>query len=101
VDERSPSAAHVAREIGTTPATLRRWQASGLIPQYDGAWTPSAVAHARLVARMRERGHALDQIRAAGDSGRLGSATCCSSSRPAGRPTRSSKRPPTWVSSPR
>jgi adenylate cyclase len=71
VDERLPSAAHVAREIGTTPATLRRWQRRGLIPQYDGEWTPNAVAHARLVARMRERGHSLEQIRAAGDSGRL------------------------------
>lgn len=71
MDERSPSAAHVAREIGTTPATLRRWQSRGLIPQYDGEWTPNAIAHARLVARMRERGHSLEQIRAAGDSGRL------------------------------
>jgi adenylate cyclase len=71
VDERSPSAAHVAREVGTTPATLRRWLARGLIPQYDGEWTPNAVAHARLVARMRDRGHSLEQIRAAGDSGRL------------------------------
>jgi adenylate cyclase len=71
VDERSPSAAHVARELGTSPATLRRWLARGLIPQFDGEWTPSAVAHARLVARMRERGHSLEEIRVAGDSGRL------------------------------
>ncbi|CAA9519431.1 MAG: Adenylate cyclase [uncultured Solirubrobacteraceae bacterium] len=69
--ERSPSAAQVAREIGTTAATLRRWVARGLIPQYDGRWAPAAIAHARLVARMRERGHSLEQIRAAGDSGRL------------------------------
>jgi adenylate cyclase len=65
------SAAQVAREIGTTPATLRRWIARGLIPQYDGSWTADVVAHARLVARMRERGHSFEQIRAAGDSGRL------------------------------
>jgi adenylate cyclase len=72
VDERPPSAAQVARELGTTPATLRRWIARGLIPQHhEGGWTPAAVAHARLVARMRERGHTLDQIRAAGESGRL------------------------------
>ena len=69
--ERSPSAAQVAREIGTTAATLRRWVARGLIPQYDGRWATAAIAHARLVARMRERGHSLEQIRAAGDSGRL------------------------------
>ena len=56
-------AAEVAREIGTTPATLRRWVDRGLIPQFHGAWTPSAVAHVRVVARMRERGHSLDEIR--------------------------------------
>ncbi|HEV2784845.1 MAG TPA: adenylate/guanylate cyclase domain-containing protein [Solirubrobacteraceae bacterium] len=71
MDERTPSAAQVARDLGTTPATLRRWVARGLVPQYDGQWTAGAVAHVRLVARMRERGHSLDEIRAAGDSGRL------------------------------
>ena len=70
-DERPPSAAQVARDLGITPATLRRWIDRGLVPQYDGSWTAAAVAHARLVARMRERGHSLDEIRAAGDSGRL------------------------------
>jgi adenylate cyclase len=64
-------AAEVAREIGTTPATLRRWVERGLIPQFEGAWTPSAVAHARVVARMRERGHGLEEIREAVESGRL------------------------------
>src|SRR3954452_10396754 len=64
-------AAEVAREIGTTPATLRRWVERGLIPQFDGAWTTPAVAHARVVARMRERGHSLDEIRDAVESGRL------------------------------
>jgi adenylate cyclase len=71
VDERPASAAQVARDVGTTPSTLRRWLARGLIPQYGGSWTPAAVANARLVARMRERGHSLEQIRAAGESGRL------------------------------
>ena len=74
MDERPPSSAQVARDIGTTPATLRRWVARGLIPQYDaqdGSWTPAAVAHARLVARMRQRGHSLEEIRDAGESGRL------------------------------
>jgi adenylate cyclase len=66
-----PSAAQLARDLGTTPATLRRWIDRGLIPQYTGAWTPPAVGHARLVARMRERGHSLEEIRAAVDSGRL------------------------------
>jgi adenylate cyclase len=69
--ERGPTAVDVARDAGTTPATLRRWIARGLIPQFRGEWTPAAVSHARLVARMRERGHSLEQIRAAGESGRL------------------------------
>ena len=67
----SLSPAEVAREIGTTPGTLRRWVDRGLIPQFQGVWTPTAVAHARLVARMRERGYSLEQIRTASDSGRL------------------------------
>jgi adenylate cyclase len=61
----------VARRAGTTPATLRRWVGQGLIPQYDGHWTPAAVAHARIVARLRERGHTLGEIRDAGRAGRL------------------------------
>jgi adenylate cyclase len=71
VDERSPTTAQVARQVGSTPATLRRWAERGLIPQYDGTWTPPAVAHARLVARMRARGHSLEAIGAAAESGRL------------------------------
>ncbi|MEA2141645.1 MAG: adenylate cyclase [Solirubrobacteraceae bacterium] len=70
-ESRPPTAAEVAREIGTTPATLRRWVDRGLIAPFEGAWTPAAVAHARLVGRMRERGYSLEQIRAAGESGRL------------------------------
>jgi adenylate cyclase len=66
-----PTTAQVARSIGTTPATLRRWVGRGLIPQYDAEWTPAARAHARLVARMRERGHSFDDIRDAGETGRL------------------------------
>jgi adenylate cyclase len=63
--------AEAARRAGVRPATLRRWAQSGLIPQYDGRWTAAAVAHARLVARLRERGHPLSEIRSAGASGRL------------------------------
>ncbi|HST56670.1 MAG TPA: adenylate cyclase regulatory domain-containing protein [Solirubrobacteraceae bacterium] len=62
---------HVAERTGVSPATLRRWVREGLIPQYDGAWTPAAVSHARVVSRLRARGHTLEQIRQAGDSGRL------------------------------
>ncbi len=60
-----------ARRAGVRPATLRRWAETGVIPQYDGTWTPAGVAHARIVARLRERGHTLRQIRDAGAAGRL------------------------------
>jgi adenylate cyclase len=53
------------------PATVRRWVAIGLVPGYDGAWTPSALAYVRVVARLRARGHTLEQIKHASDSGQL------------------------------
>jgi len=60
-----------AERAGVTPATLRRWAKAGVIPQYDGNWSPAAVAHARIVARLRERGHTLEQIKRAGEEGVL------------------------------
>jgi adenylate cyclase len=65
-----------AERVGVTAPTLKRWAQSGVIPESDGAatadgWTPAAVAHARIVARLRERGHSLEQIREAGAEGRL------------------------------
>jgi adenylate cyclase len=63
--------AEVARLVGVPSATLRRWARSGLIPLDDGRWTGAAIAHARLVARLRKRGHSLAEIRAAGEAGRL------------------------------
>jgi adenylate cyclase len=65
------TAADVARRIGVPPATLRRWVHSGLVPLSDGTWTDAAIAQARMVARLRERGHTMRQIRAAAESGRL------------------------------
>jgi adenylate cyclase len=61
----------VAERAGVTPATLRRWAAAGVIPQYGGTWTPEAAAQVRVVARMRARGHSLREIRRATDEGRL------------------------------
>ena len=61
----------VAEQAGVSPGTLRRWASQGVIPQYDGSWTPAAAAHARIVARLRERGHTLEQIKQAGRSGVL------------------------------
>jgi adenylate cyclase len=60
-----------AGRAGVSPVTLRRWAKQGLIPKYDGAWTPAAAAYARVIARMRERGHSLAQIRQASAEGRL------------------------------
>ena len=60
-----------SERLGVQPATLRRWVKRGLIPQYKGEWTPSAIGTARVVARMRERGHTLDSIARATDEGRL------------------------------
>jgi len=63
--------ADAARRARVTPATLRRWAKEGLIPQYDGEWTLAAAAHARIVARLRERGHTLEEIRRASEGGVL------------------------------
>ena len=60
----------VARQIDVSPATLRRWVRDGIV-LVDGEWTPAAVAHARIVARLRERGYSLDTLREAANSGRL------------------------------
>jgi adenylate cyclase len=62
-----------AERVGVSPDTLRRWARAGVIPEVDGKgeWTTGAVAHARIVARLRERGHTLEQIKAAGEQGRL------------------------------
>jgi adenylate cyclase len=63
--------AQVAARVGVSPATVRRWLRMGLVPGYDGHWTPAAVAYVRVVARLRARGHTLAQIRRASDSGQL------------------------------
>jgi adenylate cyclase len=63
-----------AKAAGVTPSTLKRWAETGVIPETDGTgdgWTAPAVAHARIVARLRERGHSLESIRQAGRQGRL------------------------------
>jgi adenylate cyclase len=63
--------AQAAQRIGVTADTLRRWVRRGLVPQYHGEWTPSAIGSARVVARMRERGHSLAEIQRATEEGRL------------------------------
>ncbi|MDQ2897930.1 MAG: MerR family transcriptional regulator [Actinomycetota bacterium] len=63
--------AEAARRVGVTPATLRRWTQRGLIPQYEGEWSQGAIGTARVVARMRERGHSVAEIARATEEGRL------------------------------
>jgi adenylate cyclase len=60
-----------ADRVGVAATTLRRWAREGVIPPYDGSWSAAAVSHARIVARLRERGHSLGEIRRASDEGRL------------------------------
>jgi adenylate cyclase len=61
----------IARQLGVEAATLRRWVRDGVVPLPGGEWSPAAIAHARIVARLRERGHSLAEIRRASDGGRL------------------------------
>jgi adenylate cyclase len=62
-----------AEEVGVKPDTLRRWAKTGVIPGVDGSgdFPRPAVATARIVKRLRERGHSLQEIRKASQDGRL------------------------------
>ena len=71
-DDGAMTRSEAARRVGITAQTLARWAQDGLVPHArDGRWTPAAVAQARIVARLRERGHSLEEIRRAMESGRL------------------------------
>ena len=63
--------AQVAARTGVSPATIKRWLARGLVPGFDGSWTPAALAYVRVVARLRARGHSLEEIKRASDGGQL------------------------------
>ncbi|HEY2398391.1 MAG TPA: adenylate cyclase regulatory domain-containing protein [Solirubrobacteraceae bacterium] len=66
-----PTLAQVAARAGVSPATVTRWVQKGLVPGYEGRWTPASVAYVRVVARLRARGHSLAQIKRASDRGQL------------------------------
>jgi len=66
--------AQVAARAGVSQGTVKRWVGKGLIPGYEAPpsrWTPAAAAYARVVARLRARGHTLAQIKQASDNGQL------------------------------
>jgi adenylate cyclase len=60
-----------ARIAGVSPSTLQRWARAGVVPVRRGRWTTAAAAQARVVARMRGRGHSLAELRRAVAEGRL------------------------------
>jgi adenylate cyclase len=69
-DERI-SLSEAARRSGVPASTLKRWAAEKIVPVRRGRWTATAAAQARVVARMRERGYTLEDLREAGREGRL------------------------------
>jgi adenylate cyclase len=69
-DERI-SLSEASRRSGVPASTLKRWAAERVVPVRRGRWTVAAAAQARVVARMRERGHSLEELRQAGREGRL------------------------------
>jgi adenylate cyclase len=69
-DERI-SLAEACRRSGVSASTLKRWAEEKVVPVRRGRWTAAAAAQARVVARMRERGHSLAELRKAGREGRL------------------------------
>jgi adenylate cyclase len=60
-----------SRRAGVSPATLKRWAAQNVIPVDGDGWTSATAAQARVVARMRERGHSLESLGQAVRDGRL------------------------------
>ena len=52
-------------------STLKRWAEEKIVPVRRGRWTVAAAAQARVVARMRERGYSLEDLKYAGREGRL------------------------------
>jgi adenylate cyclase len=65
------SLSEAARRSGVPASTLKRWAAEKIVPVRRGRWTATAAAQARVVARMRERGYSLEDLKSAGREGRL------------------------------
>jgi adenylate cyclase len=69
-DERI-SLSEASRRSGVPVRTLKRWAEEKILPVRRGRWTATAAAQARVVARMRERGYSLEDLKAAGREGKL------------------------------
>jgi adenylate cyclase len=69
-DERI-SLSEASRRSGVPASTLKRWAEERVVPVRRGRWTAAAAAQARVVARMRERGYSLEDLKDAGREGRL------------------------------
>lgn len=65
------SLSEASRRSGVSASTLKRWAEEKVIPVKRGRWTPVAAAQARVVSRMRERGHSLEDLKEAGREGKL------------------------------
>ena len=65
------SLSEASRRSGVSASTLKRWAEEKVIPVKRGRWTPVAAAQARVVSRMRERGHSLKELKEAGREGKL------------------------------
>ena len=69
-DERI-SLSEAARRSGIPASTLKRWAQERIVPVRRGRWTAAAAAQARVVARMRDRGYSLEDLKSAGREGKL------------------------------
>ena len=69
--EQTITVEQAAELAGVSASTLERWVSSRVIPLRDGRWTRSAAAQARVVARLLDRGHSLEELRQAVRQGKL------------------------------
>jgi adenylate cyclase len=69
--EQRISLSEAVRRSGVPASTLKRWAEEKIVPVRRGRWTAAAAAQARVVARMRERGYSLEDLKEAGREGRL------------------------------
>jgi len=65
------SLTEAVRRSGVPASTLERWAEEKIVPVRGGRWTAAAAAQARVVARMRDRGYSLEDLKEAGREGRL------------------------------